>query len=231
MKTVNLAIACVATAACAAALAGLLIAERRDRADLRTRTKPIASAAFLVVAIAFAPSRAYGLIGFTGPTRWIALGLVLGAIGDVLLMYPGDRAFLGGLVAFLGGHVAYVVAFATEVPIRLWPDAPLYLIVPPIAAAAIALAWLWRHLGKMRGPVIAYVLVITVMVIGALVCARGAVMPPLRPYVAAAGALLFFASDLSVARDRFVRAAFVNRAWGLPAYYAGQLLFAWSIAR
>jgi uncharacterized membrane protein YhhN len=231
MKTINLVIAIVASAGCGLALLGLLLAECSDRADLRVKTKPLASAAFLVVAIALAPSRAYGLIGFTGPARWIALGLVLGAIGDILLMYPGDRAFLGGLVAFLGGHVAYVVAFASEVPIRHWPDAPLYLIVPPIVGAGVALAWLWRHLGKMRGPVIAYVVVITVMVIGALVCAWGTRAAPLRPYIAAAGALLFFASDLSVARDRFVRAELVNRAWGLPAYYAAQLLFAWSIAR
>jgi uncharacterized membrane protein YhhN len=231
MKTVNLAIAIVASVGCGLALLGLLLAECSGRADLRAKTKPLASTMFLVVAIACAPSRAYGLIGFTGPSRWVALGLVLGAIGDVLLMYPGDRAFLGGLVVFLGGHVAYVVAFAGEVPIQHWPDAPLYLLVLPIAAAGVALAWLWRHLGSMRGPVIAYVLVITVMVIGALVCAWGVPNAPLRPYVAAAGALLFFASDLSVARDRFVRNEFVNRAWGLPAYYVAQLLFAWSIAR
>ena len=45
----------------------------------------------------------------------------------------------------------------------------------------------------------------------------------------ASGAVLFFVSDLAVARDKFVGASFVNRAWGLPAYYAGQLLIAWSL--
>ena len=44
-----------------------------------------------------------------------------------------------------------------------------------------------------------------------------------------AGAVLFFASDLGVARDKFVAPGFPNRAWGLPAYYAGQLLIAWSL--
>ena len=44
-----------------------------------------------------------------------------------------------------------------------------------------------------------------------------------------AGAALFFVSDLAVARDKFVGASFLNRAWGLPAYYAGQLLIAWSL--
>jgi hypothetical protein len=40
----------------------------------------------------------------------------------------------------------------------------------------------------------------------------------------------FAASDVSVARDRFVREDFLNRAWGLPLYYGGQLLIALSPA-
>ena len=40
------------------------------------------------------------------------------------------------------------------------------------------------------------------------------------------GALAFYLSDLSVARDRFIREAFVNRLWGLPLYYGAQLLLA-----
>ena len=42
-------------------------------------------------------------------------------------------------------------------------------------------------------------------------------------------ALLFAASDIAVARDKFVAAAFINRAWGLPTYYAAQLMLAWSV--
>jgi hypothetical protein len=46
------------------------------------------------------------------------------------------------------------------------------------------------------------------------------------PWAVAAGALAFTASDVSVARDRFVREEFFNRAWGLPLYYCAQLLIA-----
>jgi uncharacterized membrane protein YhhN len=46
------------------------------------------------------------------------------------------------------------------------------------------------------------------------------------PWTVAAGALAFTASDISVARDRFVQHEFLNRAWGLPLYYAAQLLIA-----
>ncbi len=45
----------------------------------------------------------------------------------------------------------------------------------------------------------------------------------------AIGAVLFAASDLSVARQAFVAPALVNQAWGLPAYYVAQLLLAWSV--
>jgi uncharacterized membrane protein YhhN len=46
------------------------------------------------------------------------------------------------------------------------------------------------------------------------------------PWQVAVGALAFTASDVSVARDRFVRHEFVNRAWGLPLYFGAQLLLA-----
>jgi hypothetical protein len=36
--------------------------------------------------------------------------------------------------------------------------------------------------------------------------------------------VLFYLSDLAVARQRFVHASFVNRAFGLPLYYAAQIL-------
>jgi hypothetical protein len=41
-------------------------------------------------------------------------------------------------------------------------------------------------------------------------------------------AVAFYISDVSVARDRFVAPGFGNRIWGLPLYYAAQLLFALS---
>jgi uncharacterized membrane protein YhhN len=219
-------VAIVGTVVCVLALAGLLIAEAAERRDLRYKLKPVASIAFLIVAIGAGALRG----DLDQPMLWIAIGLGLGAIGDVALMFSGEGAFLGGLVAFLAGHVAYVVAFAREVPIERWTEAS-WLIGPVIAASLGALAWLWPHLRAMKLPVIGYVAVITTMVIGALACEHAdlGAAAPIRQHVATAGAILFFASDLAVARDKFVRPGFANRAWGLPAYYAGQLLFAWSV--
>ena len=41
---------------------------------------------------------------------------------------------------------------------------------------------------------------------------------------------MFWMSDISVARARFKSAGFGNRLWGLPLYYAAQLVFALTTA-
>lgn len=198
-----------ATFVCAIACLVLVGAEYRKAKTLRIASKTIASLAFIAV----------GVLAYT-PTpyaMWIVAGLVLGAVGDIALLGKSDRAFMGGLVAFLLGHIAYVVAIAVVVPPAGWMS-PLALV--PAVIGAGALAWLWPHLGSMKLPVIVYVLTIVTMVVGALA---------VRHAVLTTGAVLFFASDLAVARDKFVAAGFVNRAWGLPCYYAGQLFIAWSL--
>ena len=90
-----------------------------------------------------------------------------------------------------------------------------------------AALWLSPHLGRLRVPVLAYVAVITVMVWGAV----GVTVAGRGPWFLAAGAILFYLSDLAVARDRLVTKVFGSRAWGLPAYYLGQLLLALTVGR
>jgi uncharacterized membrane protein YhhN len=182
----------IATLVCIAACLVLVVAERTHH-PARYAAKPLASAAFIVAGLHAPP--------------WIVAGLVLGAIGDVALLL--ERGFLPGLVAFLLGHLAYVVAFP---PYDAW-------LVPPAIAGALALAWLWPYLGRLRIAVIAYVAAIVAMVGGALATDNRLLW---------VGSIAFFASDLSVARDRFVEKSWTNRLWGLPAYYAGQLLIAWA---
>ncbi len=205
----------VITIVCAVATFALIAAEWRGARRWRAIAKITASAAFVATGVLAANGRSDGY------ACALIVGLVLGAIGDVALLGDGQGAFLAGLGAFLLGHLAYVIALAQLSAPSTWfalagPAAAL-----PIAIGAIAVAVLWRRLGSMRVPVILYVLAIVTMVIGALATHRAIVI---------AGAALFFASDLSVARDKFVGKAFANKAWGLPAYFGGQLLLAWSLA-
>lgn len=199
--------------ACALAAGALLVAERRESQAGKWLTKPIASFAFIGVALASGAS-------VTGYGQLILLGLVLCLLGDVLLI-PEDRpgVFRLGVFAFLCGHVAFAAAFLTQPLDGRW-----------LGTAAVVLAlvlWrVWRWLGPhlpadMRVPVQAYFAVIASMT--ALACAvTGAGGTPL----VALGAIAFTASDIAVARDRFVRHGFTNRAWGLPLYYFAQVLLA-----
>ncbi|HDP24776.1 MAG TPA: lysoplasmalogenase, partial [Deltaproteobacteria bacterium] len=41
----------------------------------------------------------------------------------------------------------------------------------------------------------------------------------------------FYISDIFVARNRFVKQEFINRALGLPLYYLGQFLIAFSLGQ
>jgi uncharacterized membrane protein YhhN len=200
-------------AATAAAMAVLALGEGTGRRGVVLTAKPVASLAFLVLGVSrWSAGDSYG--------AWLILGLALSVAGDLLLMWP--RAFLPGLVSFLLAHAAYLVAFHTLLRASRWP---LFLATPVVIASAVVARWLWPHLGMMRAPVLAYVTVISLMVWGALACTLAAGRSPFI----LTGALLFYLSDLAVARDRFVARGFVNRAWGLPAYYAGQVLLALSI--
>jgi len=203
-----------ATIICAVCCLVLVWAEYAKAKTIRIVSKTLASLAFIAVGVI--ASRAFPTL----PTAalWILIGLVLGAVGDVALLGKSDRAFMAGLVAFLGGHIAYVVAIANVVGPSHWLHP---IAIAPIIVGGLALMWLWPRLHEMKIPVIVYVLTIVTMVIGAL-----AVWHP----VLTTGAVLFFASDLAVARDKFIEAGFTNRAWGLPCYYAGQLFIAWSLA-
>jgi len=78
-------------------------------------------------------------------------------------------------------------------------------------------------LGGFRGPVIAFIAAISLMV-----GLAGASVVGGAPTLLGIGALGFTLSDLSVARDRFVAAGLLNVAWGLPTYYLSQLAIAYA---
>jgi uncharacterized membrane protein YhhN len=195
------------------AVAALVTAERNGRRSQAVLAKTIASAGFVVLALTRSQLS-------TPYDRWILAGLVACMIGDVLLAVP--RAFPAGLASFLVGHLGFIVAFSTLVPPRGWP--PLAGATLAVASVAAAI-WLWPHLGAMRVAVLAYIGVITVMAWGATAASGRA------GWMTFAAGLLFYVSDLAVARDRFVLGRFSYRAWGLPAYYLAQVLFALTLGR
>ena len=202
---------------CAAAVLALLAAEYLGSQPGKWLSKPLASMAFVATAVeSGALDSSYG--------RWLLLGLLLSLLGDVLLL-PAHRPriFRGGVFAFLAAHVAYIAAFLTQ-PVNLVGT----LVAGGMLAFALRAAWRWLRrtlTADLRAAVASYFVVIGTM--ATLACGM---VPAGAPVTVALAALMFAASDLAVARDRFVREDFWNRAWGLPLYYGAQLLLARSIA-
>ena len=156
----------------------------------------------------------------------ILLGLVFGLVGDVCLALPGNRAFRVGLFAFLAGHTFYVWAFAGLPRLEDWAS-PGQLIL--IAFSGAAFVWLRSHVGRMMVPVVVYLAVITLMLAGAWAVLRDPGLEATGRWFVWTGALCFYLSDLFVARQRFVTDQYLNRLIGLPLYYVGQFLLAFSV--
>ena len=106
--------------------------------------KVLASASFLAYALAAgALTTTYG--------QRVFIGLVLAALGDVLLIGTSSMWFLAGLSSFLLAHVCYSVAFSNRGITRRI----LLLSLLPLTAFAATFVWtLWAHLPPvMRLPV------------------------------------------------------------------------------
>ncbi|MBT8240924.1 MAG: lysoplasmalogenase [Acidimicrobiia bacterium] len=205
----------IVTTVLGAAFVVALVWAERFRPGLRPGTKLAASAAFVAVAIqAGALDTSYG--------RWVLAALLLSAIGDAALLSDSTKAFLIGLGSFLVAHLAYVGAFAVRGMDSL---VFLFALAALLVVAGLVVRWLWPSVeSRLRIPVVVYAVVITAMVAAALAtaAAESTVAIPVA-------AMAFYLSDLAVARERFVRSGFINKAWGLPLYFAAQYLFAWTV--
>lgn len=150
--------------------------------------------------------------------RLTAAGLVLSALGDVLL---DAGRFLPGLFAFLAAHVAYVAAF-----LSVARRPALARALPFVAWGAGAFALLGPGLGSMTLPVAVYVAVIMIMMWRAAARVASAGTPALAAALGLAGALAFGISDTLIAFDRFDAPIAGVRLPIMLLYWLGQ----WGIA-
>ena len=208
--------ALVFTLISALALATTLHGEKRYHWTQVRLSKPLASLGFLGVALTGQVwGHAFHLALFTA--------LVFSFFGDVFLMWRARGLFLSGLLAFLFGHVAFAAAFILGGVDPLWFAGGL---VGMLGLSLIIGRWVLQYVeDTMRGPVLAYMSMLALRV--ALAFGHFGVNGQLAVPV---GALAFYGSDISVARDRFTDAGFGNRLWGLPLYYAAQFTFAFTVA-
>jgi len=169
-----------------------------------------ASTGFLLLAVACGAWQ-------TMPGFFLLLGLVGCFLGD--LFGPGDFA-LGG-VFFLIGHLFFIAGFA----VRPTDRAGLLLGASLMSAVAVAVVWwITPHLEPAQKPLsYAYTAVICAMV----ATAAGAWRNP-GGRIALVAAVIFFISDLFVARWQYVGGGRTNAFFCYPLYYTACVLFAWS---
>jgi uncharacterized membrane protein YhhN len=156
-------------------------------------------------------------------TVGVLLGLALSLAGDVALMFEQNRrAFAAGLGCFLLAHVAYTVVFGALGSVS-WLDA--VSAVALLAAGVGTYMLVKENLGSLRLPVIAYILVISVMVNRAISTLSSPVLSAQQGRMAAAGAVLFYISDFMLAACLFWKPWRYRRV-SLLFYYGGQTLIA-----
>ena len=133
---------------------------------------------------------------------------------------------MGGLVAFFVGHVFYIFGFLSLTSIFHWISIGVVII---FVTSAFIFFWLRPHLKSMLIPVLLYILVITVMASGAWAVFWKSSFQISGRTLILVGSLCFYVSDVFVARNRFIKEEYTNRLLGLPLYYTGQFLLAFSI--
>lgn len=164
--------------------------------------------------------------GLQGVTFWFGLGILFSLAGDVFLMFPHERWFIGGLGAFLLAHVSYLAGFQNE-----WKQVSMWSVVLLAVLAVSAVRVMRRILAAMRAggqsrlslPVILYGAVISAMLYAAMSTLSNPAWEAGAALLVSAGAFLFYLSDLILAWNKFVTAIPNGRVFNIVAYHLGQI--------
>jgi uncharacterized membrane protein YhhN len=156
-----------------------------DHSVFRARTKPF-PLLFLLL---------YYLTSVSSPDVFLVLALFTSLLGDILLIFPGNKYFVIGGISFLFAHVFFILVYS----VNLWdahahlslliPAAAIYLLVSILVVQQIA-----DHTPKsMLAPMWLYLLTNSAMNTAALI--QYLTLRSRAAGIAYAGALLFYISD------------------------------------
>ncbi|ENM5873848.1 lysoplasmalogenase [Vibrio mimicus] len=154
---------------------------------------------------------------------WIVAGLLLSALGDILLMHPKDK-FVPGLLVFLLAHISYTIGFGTTITAFTWWPPAIWS-----AMGILAFLLLLPNLGRIALPVAGYIAVIVLMASAATEYWLGYNSHASR--LALMGAAMFILSDLVLAIDRFRSSSQFSRHVVMFTYYSAQSLLTLSVIR
>lgn len=151
-----------------------------------------------------------------GFPRTCLTGALFGSLcGDILLDLPYANLFIFGLVAFLLAHLFYTVLFFRYAK---GPDGFSKGMMAGLVLFAGLMIWIFRGISPaLYGPVVLYIVVIVTMSIGAL-------LVPAENRHLLWGALLFIASDVVLAVNKFLVTIPSGRIINISLYFIAQFI-------
>jgi uncharacterized membrane protein YhhN len=178
--------------------------------------KPLTLLLLLVTAVATAHGR--HLPSVVVAATIVALGFSL--LGDVFLLLPEEKWFVPGLGAFLLAHAAYVVAF---VRLHNTLSYAISFVFVGLVLATTAFVTVGRRIlagakaedPKLGGPVLAYLTVISLMMVTAWWTGDIRIV---------LGALLFCFSDAVIGWTKFIEADRLGPLAIIVTYHLAQVL-------
>ncbi len=201
----------------------LIVEYRSPSVWWKLALKTACSLAFLAAALVAAATAPGGWRGWHGI---FVLAFMLSLAGDVLLAVPMKRSLPAGMGAFFIAQCCFAEAFITRWGLSPW-DSLVFSVLAGSALATLLLAPRMEY-GQMKFPALLYAVALSAMAtkaISGLYTVGWAIAWP-----AAAGGLLFFASDVILCFIVFgKRKEPMLRALNLICYFVGQGLLAYSL--
>lgn len=136
--------------------------------------------------------------------KHVLLALLFSWAGDIILLFSGQLAFIGGMVAFLVAHIFYIRSFVQVSGSRIRFTLPIWFALALMAVVvATLMEILWPHLGVLRAPVLIYALTISCMFLSACNAALF-VQNRMIALLLVLGACLFVVSDTCLSLNMFL---------------------------
>ena len=174
----------------------------------------LASTCFVAVALVGVLSHGLSRYG-----NLVLAGLAFCWVGDVV----GPLNFMCGVASFLVGHCFFAAGFVARGITRKRVLGPALFYT---AAGAAVSVWLLPHVPRQNMPmIVAYMAVISVMA-----ALAWSVKPTRREWIIGVAALVFYVSDIFVARGQYVASDSLNIIMCYPLYYGACMMLAFSIS-
>lgn len=169
-----------------------------------------------------------------GRMMWFGVALLFSLLGDICLLFPA-RWFMVGLFAFLLTHFCYLLAFNQDIlqtDLR-WTFSTSFPNLLLLSSAALLAGFVLGKIDssvsrtrcdtRLRVVLLVYSLVLTLMLLSAVSTRARPDWSLQASLLASLGAGLFFASDILLAYNRFVRPLNWGNVWVIGLYHVGQV--------